>query len=92
MVITVAVRLPIAVGRVLKVTVNWINVAAVIVPTAPLLKVTVLLLAVVSNPFPMIIKLPVAFIAIFVVLSVTMGVTVMGWVAEVKPEEAKVSV
>jgi hypothetical protein len=91
-VITVAVRLPIAVGRVLKVTVNWVTVAAVTVPTAPLLKVTVLLFAMVSNPFPIIIKLPVAFIAIFVVLSVTMGVTEMDWVAEVKPVESKVRV
>ena len=87
-----ALRLPIAVGRVLKVTVNWVTVAVVTVPTAPLLKVKVLLFAMVSNPFPMIIKLPVAFMAIFVVLSVTMGVTEMVWVAEFKPIEAKVRV
>ena len=87
-----AVRIPNAMGRVLKVMVNWVAVAAVTVPTAPLLKVTVLLFAIVSNPFPIIIKLPVAFIAIFVVLSVTKGVTPMVWVAEFKPIEAKVSV
>ena len=87
-----ALRLPNAVGRVLKVTVNWVTVAVVTVPTAPLLKVKVLLFAMVSNPFPMIIKLPVAFMAIFVVLSVTMGVTEMVWVAEFKPIEAKVRV
>ena len=87
-----ALRLPIAVGRVLKVTVNWVTVAVVTVPTAPLLKVKVLLFAMVSNPFPMIIKLPVAFMAIFVVLSVTIDVTAMVWVAEFKPIEAKVRV
>ena len=79
-------------GRVLKVTVNWVTVAEVTVPTAPLLKVTVLWDAVVSNPDPLIIKLPVAFIAIFIVLSVTISVTVMVWVAVVKEPEVKVSV
>jgi len=51
---TIAVRFPMLVGWVVKVTVNWVAVAAVTVPTAPLLKVTVFLLGVVEKPEPLI--------------------------------------
>lgn len=49
MLVTIAVKLPAVVGDVDKVTVNDVAVAAVTVPTAPLLKVTVLSPGVVSN-------------------------------------------
>ena len=51
--ITVAVRFPAAVGGVVIEIVKDDAVAAVTVPTAPLLNVTVLLLAVLSNPKPL---------------------------------------
>ena len=50
--VTIAVRLPADVGLVENVTVSEVAVAAVTVPTAPLLKITVLRLAVVSKPKP----------------------------------------
>jgi hypothetical protein len=40
------------VGRVVKVTVSWVEVAAVTLTTAPRLNITVLLAAVVSKPVP----------------------------------------
>ena len=49
-VVTTAVRLPRA-GAEVKVTVNWVAVAAVTTPE-PVLKLTVLLLGVVSKPVP----------------------------------------
>lgn len=52
---TVAVRLP-ALGRVESVTVSAVEVALVTVPTAPLLKVTTLLTAVVSKPKPLMVN------------------------------------
>src|SRR5581483_4226356 len=55
LVVTIAVRLPTAVGAVEKVTVSEVAVAAVTVPTAPSLNVTVLLAAVVSKPAPLIV-------------------------------------
>ncbi len=54
LVVTIAVRLP-ADGRVENVTVSEVAVAAVTVPTAPLLKTTVLLAAVVLKPVPVIV-------------------------------------
>lgn len=51
LVVTTAVRLPKA-GGVLKVTVSWVEVAAVTVPE-PVLKLTVLLPGVVSKPVPL---------------------------------------
>ena len=54
-VVTTAVMLPTLVGVVDKETVNAVAVAEVTVPTAPLLNVTVLLAAVVSNPKPLIV-------------------------------------
>ena len=72
--VTTAVRLP-RDGAVLKVTVNWVAVALVTVPV-PLLKVTVLLAAVVSNPVPAIVRV-VALIARLVVSKVTVGAATM---------------
>ena len=70
LVVTTAVKLP-RDGLVLKVTVNWVAVAAVTVPV-PLLKVTVLLAAVVSKPVPL--KISVApFVVRLLVLNVTVG-------------------
>jgi hypothetical protein len=51
LVVTTAVRLPKA-GGALKVTVSWVEVAAVTVPE-PVLKLTVLLPGVVSKPVPL---------------------------------------
>ena len=72
--VTTAVRLP-RDGAVLKVTVNWVAVALVTVPV-PLLKVTVLLAAVVSNPVPAMVKV-VALIARLFVFKVTTGAATM---------------
>ena len=54
LVVTTAVKLPAVAGFLLavKVTVNSVAVAAVTVPSAPLLKTTVLSLAVVLKPNP----------------------------------------
>lgn len=51
-VVTIAVRLP-AAGLVVKETVKAVDVAFVTLPTAPLLRTTVLFEAVVSNPSPL---------------------------------------
>ncbi len=72
--VTTAVRLP-ALGRVEKVTVNEVAEAVVTLPTAPLLKVTVLLPAVVLNPKPLIVTV-LAVSAKAVVAAVTTGPTV----------------
>ena len=71
---TTAVRLP-RDGAVLKVTVNWVAVALVTVPV-PLLNVTVLLAAVVSNPVPAMVRV-VAEAARLVVSKVTVGAATM---------------
>lgn len=55
-VVTTAVRLPAVSGRVERVTVSDVAVASVTVPTAPLLKTTVLLAEVVSKPKPLIVN------------------------------------
>ena len=55
-VVTTAVRLPAVSGRVESVMVSDVAVASVTVPTAPLLKTTVLLAAVVSKPKPLIVN------------------------------------
>ena len=68
--VATAVRLP-RDGAVLKVTVNWVAVALVTVPV-PLLKVTVLLAAMVSNPVPVMVRV-VALIARLFVFKVTVG-------------------
>ena len=75
--VTTAVRLPLVLSCVVRFTVNWVDVAEVIAPEAPLLKVTVLLLGVVSNPDPSIIKVFVALIARAEELRVTVGAATM---------------
>ena len=75
LVVTIAVRLPTAVGFVEKVTVSDVAVAAVTVPAAPLLSTTVLFAAVVEKPNPLIVTV-VALNGKLVVLTVTTGVTV----------------
>ncbi len=74
LVVTTAVMLPTEVGRVLSVTVSVVAVAAVTEPTAPLVSVTVLLLADVSKPKPLMVSvvLPAPW---FAVLLVTTGIT-----------------
>jgi hypothetical protein len=62
LVVTTAVRIPVVVGAMLKVTVSWVVVAAETVPIAPLLKVTVLLAGEGENPVPLIVNV-VALIA-----------------------------
>jgi hypothetical protein len=52
--VTTAVRFPAEDGSVVKVTVNDVAVAAVTTPTAPLLRVTLLLETIGSNPEPLI--------------------------------------
>lgn len=74
MVVTTAVKLPAVVGLVDNVTVREVAVAAVTVPTAPLLKTTVFLLAIGSNPRPLIVSV-VALAARLEVLLVTTGIT-----------------
>jgi len=72
--VTTAVRLP-RDGAVAKVTVNWVAVALVTVPV-PVLRTTVLLAAVVSNPVPAMVSV-VALIARLSVLKVTVGAATM---------------
>ncbi len=72
--VTTAVKLP-ALGLVENVTVSVVAVAAVTLPTAPLLNVTVLLAAVVLKPKPLMV-IVVAVSASDVVACVTTGPTV----------------
>ena len=72
---TTAVSDPAAVGFVVKVTVSEVADADVTVPSAPLLKITVLWAATESKPNPLIVT-EVAFAATVVVLPVTTGKTV----------------
>lgn len=72
-VVTIAVRLP-AAGLVENVTVNEVAVAALTVPTAPLLKTTRLLAGVVLKPVPAIV-IVVAELAKLLLSLVTDGVT-----------------
>jgi hypothetical protein len=65
-----------ALGFVEKVTVNSVAVALVTVPTALLLKVTVLLAAVVSNPEPAMVMV-LALIPRLLVFTVTIGAATM---------------
>ena len=71
--VTTAVRIP-AVGAVVILTVSAVADEAVTVPTAPWLNTTVLLLAVVSKPNPLMVMV-VAFKARLAVLRVTTGFT-----------------
>ena len=59
-------------GCVLKVMVNWVAVALVTVPV-PLLKVTRLLPAVVSNPVPAMVSVVALIARLLVVLKVAVG-------------------
>jgi hypothetical protein len=70
-----AVRAPAAAGLVVKVTVSDVAVAAVTVPTAPLLNVTVFFEATGSNPVPEIVSVE-ALAARLAVFDVMTGVTV----------------
>ena len=80
--VTIAVRLPAALGFVVKLTVRVVAVADVTVPTAPLLNCTVLLDAVVaSNPKPLIVIVD-ELAARLAVLLVTAGLTVATCTAE----------
>ena len=72
-IVTMAVKLPADVGLVENVTVSEVAVAAVTVPTAPLLNVTALLAAVVLKPVPAIVTVD-ALAARLVVAVVTVGV------------------
>lgn len=73
--VTLAVMLPTVSGKVEKVTVKEVFDAVVIVPTAPLLSVTLLSSAVALKPKPLMTTV-VALAARFVVLLVTTGFTV----------------
>ena len=74
-VVTIAVKLPTVVAFVVNVTVNSVAVAAIIVPTAPLLNVTALSSTVVLKPTPLMVML-VALATKLAVLLVTTGLTV----------------
>lgn len=93
MVVTTAVRLPRAVGLVLKFTVNEVGVAAVTVPTAPLLNTTVLPPVAELNPKPLI-TIPLAVMEIPLVRLVTTGITVATCTAEplITPPEVTMAV
>ena len=80
MAVTTAVKLPAVTGRVVRLTVNDVEVAAVIDPTAPLSKVIASLANVVSNPNPAMMT-ELAFAARKAVLLVTTGATVATCVA-----------
>lgn len=71
--VTMALRRP-ADGRLVSRTVREVVLAAITVPTAPLLSVTVLFAAVASKPAPAI-AIVVGFSASTVLLNVTVGVT-----------------
>lgn len=75
LVVTTAVKLPSATGLVLNVTVSEVAEAVVTVPTALLLKTTVLFAAVALNPKPLMTTV-FAVIDAAVVLLVTTGITV----------------
>ena len=78
LVVTTAVRFP-AVGGVVMETVNWVAVAEVTFPTAPLLNTTKLFPAVVLNPNPRIVSVVVDKVIAVVVLEVTDGITLATW-------------
>lgn len=82
LVVTIAVRLPADVGAVVKLMVSVVAVAAVTVPTAPLLKTTELLAAVVENPVPVIVRLLAFAARRAVVFVVTTGRTRATGIAE----------
>lgn len=78
LVVTTAVTNPAVFGLTEKVTMSEVFVAEVTVPTAPLLKATRLLAAVVANPKPLIVSV-FALAATRALLLVTTGVTLATW-------------
>ena len=70
--VTTAVRLP-RDGAVAKVMVNWVAVALVTVPV-PVLRTTVLLAAVVSNPVPAMVRVVALLARVLPLFNVTVGV------------------
>ena len=80
-VVTIAVKLPANTGNVEKVTISSVAVAEVTVPTALLLKTTVLFAAAGSNPNPLMVTV-VESAARLAVLVVTTGLTVATWTGE----------
>lgn len=83
--VTMAVRLPAAVGPVVKVTDNEVAVAAVTLPTAPLLNSIVLLPAVGSKPWPVIVSVVALAASSLLALAVTTGSRVAICTAEPLP-------
>lgn len=65
-----------------KVTVRAVAVADETVPTAPLLNVTKLLVAVVSKPEPLIVTVDAFALSATAELEITTGVTVATWIAD----------
>ena len=84
MVVTTAVNAPTLVGCVESVTVNDVAVAALTVPTAPLLNTTLLLPGVVLKPVPVIVT-DVSVMLRLVVTAVTSGAIFATWTAEPLP-------
>src|SRR5262249_39717707 len=80
LVVTMAVRLPALVGFVEDVTVSEVGLAVVTLPTAPSLKVTLLLVSVLEKPKPAMVMVA-ALAARLAVFIVTTGVTVATWTA-----------
>lgn len=72
-VVTIAVKVPAVAGSVVKVMERLVAVAESTVPTAPLLKVTVLFAAVVSKPIPLMVRVFVLAVMLFAVSAVTTG-------------------
>ncbi len=72
-VVTIAVKVPAVAGSVVKVMERLVAVAESTVPTAPLLKVTVLFAAVVSKPIPLMVRVFVFAVMLFAVSAVTTG-------------------
>lgn len=76
LVVTTAVRVPLLLGGVIKETINWVEVAAVTIPTAPRLKITVFLAAIGIKLVPLMVNV-VAVVVKFAELGVTVGSATM---------------
>ncbi len=74
-VVTTAVKLPAAVGLVVRLTVKVVSVALVTFPTAPLLNVTRLFAAVGSKPTPLIVSVVASAFSLSEELPTTTGTT-----------------
>ena len=75
LVVTTAVRIPVVVGAVLKVTVNWVVVAEETLPIAPLLKVMILLDAEGEKPVPLIVNVVALLARLGGLFEFTVGAT-----------------